>query len=65
MAQLSPFGYRVRPVRWDVIESEAHAKRVVRVVVVVRVASRVDVVEVVRVANIRAPLPPVAHIASE
>ena len=42
------------------IGSEAHAIRVVRVVVVVRVATGIDVVEVVRIVAIRTALPPVA-----
>ena len=42
------------------IGAEAHAIRVVRVVVVVRIAAGVDIVEVVRIVAIRTALPPVA-----
>lgn len=41
------------------IGAEAHAIRVVRVVVVVRIAAGVDIVEVVRIVAIRTALPPV------
>ena len=52
--------YFVRSRGISLIGSEAHAIRVVRVVVVVRVAVGVDIVEVVRIVTIRRPLPPVA-----
>lgn len=41
------------------IGAEAHAIGVVRVVVVVRIAAGVDIVEVVRIVAIRTALPPV------
>lgn len=58
-ARFSPVGYSVWPSIKALVESEAHPIAVVRVVVVVRVAARIDIVEVVRIRDIRRPLPPV------
>ena len=52
-------GYLVWPARMGISESETHPIRVVRVVVVVRVAACVAIHEVVRIVDVGIALPPV------